>query len=135
MRTSALLALILVLTFAPPAVGQDWVEISIVRTASAWTFQVSRVVQQTSWASNMATLPARIQREPRARALFHHCCRLPRRRGSGRRAGQRMPGRRGTVPRRSGGERDRARLLEAGCPRRGDVRRSSSFSATPSSRI
>ncbi|HEX2461748.1 MAG TPA: antibiotic biosynthesis monooxygenase [Vicinamibacterales bacterium] len=71
MRTSALLALILVVTVAPPAVGQDWVEYINREDGFRVDFPGQPNVQQTSWASEYGyTLPARVYSASRGRERY-----------------------------------------------------------------
>ena len=51
MRTSALLSFIVVLTFAPPAVSQDWADYINREDGFRVDFPGQSSVQQTSWAS------------------------------------------------------------------------------------
>jgi quinol monooxygenase YgiN len=51
MRTSALLSFVVVLTFAPPAVSQDWAEYTNREDGFRVDFPGQPSVQQTSWAS------------------------------------------------------------------------------------
>ena len=71
MRTSALLSLIVVLTFAPPAVGQDWVEYINREDGFRVDFPGQPSLQQTSWASEYGySLPAHVYSASRGRERY-----------------------------------------------------------------